>query len=345
MSDEQAQIDAHRDRLQELCAKGGVLSEKGATATTNLPRFYDQFTGVPSFARARLIGRLREQFRYEGAENLAKDRRAIVLAGPPGAGKTSALKSAIARTGVQRSKWREINADNFKDALLLAALEDGTYDAMVPEVVKGFEEQGERFFPRELAGLVHAESSKLAASARQDAFAAGENVVIDGTLAGTRSASDLFADLQAAGYSVAVIDVEITQPLSAARIEHRWCRGYTAALEGRSSDPEEDPRGAVLGGRWVPSDFAKDVYLASGQSKAEVNAREYSASYDNVHLYQLHRVTRVDQRAADLVEEWHRTAPGQNLVQVDLPSTGTSLGGPGAGDPPTPSAPSTATSL
>lgn len=61
-----------------------------------------------------------------------------------------------------------------------------------------------------------------------------------------------------------MIDVEVPFELSAARIRIRWERAYASALEGGDS----------LGGRWVPSEYARSVYERSyGRSKSEVAAR------------------------------------------------------------------------
>src|SRR5699024_4005932 len=56
--------------------------------------------------------------------------------------------------------------------LLREALADGSYEVWIkPDAVRDLEAQGERFFPLELAALVHEESSMLAAALREDLIA------------------------------------------------------------------------------------------------------------------------------------------------------------------------------
>lgn len=67
-----------------------------------------------------------------------------------------------------------VNPDDFKDELLVTALADGSYDSyLVPDEVRGLEAAGEKFYPRELAALVHNESSILARKAIRDALDRG----------------------------------------------------------------------------------------------------------------------------------------------------------------------------
>ena len=49
-----------------------------------------------------------------------------MLAGPPGAGKSTSQDDLIAASGLDREAWRVINNDDFKDQLLRAAVDDGT---------------------------------------------------------------------------------------------------------------------------------------------------------------------------------------------------------------------------
>ena len=59
------------------------------------------------------------------------------------------------------ARWRIINSDDFKDLILQAALQDGTYDQLVPAELGELERAGERFWPRELAAIVHEEAAIL----------------------------------------------------------------------------------------------------------------------------------------------------------------------------------------
>ncbi|UUL75524.1 zeta toxin family protein [Pseudarthrobacter sp. Fe7] len=123
-----------------------------------------------------------------------------------------------------------------KTSLLLTAQADGSYDSyLVPDEV------------RELAALVHNESSILAKKAIRDAIERGDNIIIDGTLSGEKDARVQMDALQAAGYDVKIADVETIRAVSEARTLGRWERGYLEAENGPATG-----RDAELGGRWVP---------------------------------------------------------------------------------------------
>jgi hypothetical protein len=117
-----------------------------------------------------------------------------LLAGPPGAGKSTAQAALIQATWTQPEHWLPINADDFKDELLQQARQDGSYDSyLVPEEVRALEAAGEKFYPRELAALVHTESSILAKKARNETLESGMNVITDGTLGNEKQAQNFTA--------------------------------------------------------------------------------------------------------------------------------------------------------
>ena len=120
-----------------------------------------------------------------------------MLAGPPGAGKSTVLADVL---GERRGKYLVIDADEFKRSLLREAQTDGSYEQwLMPAAIREREAQGERFFPLELASLVHEESSHLAKSLRADAIAAGDNIVIDTVLSNEADALALGQVLTKAG--------------------------------------------------------------------------------------------------------------------------------------------------
>jgi len=72
-------------------------------------------------------------------------------------------------------------------------------------------EYSHRFYPLELAALVHEEPSYLAKALRSDAIEAGDNIVIDAVLSDADKAVALGSQLAEAGYEVWVIDVEVSR--------------------------------------------------------------------------------------------------------------------------------------
>jgi hypothetical protein len=157
-------IARHRDHLTSLSVEGEPLSETSAHATIRNPAWFRQVTKEPTTARRRLHEQILARAE-DRASHVSCDRQAIVLAGPPGAGKTGVLSQVLAaRRGAQAEvgNWRTLNSDDFKDDLLEQAIADGSYEAFVkPLAVRDLEAGGERFYPRELSALVHEESSML----------------------------------------------------------------------------------------------------------------------------------------------------------------------------------------
>jgi hypothetical protein len=178
-----------------------------------------------------------------------------------------------------------IDADQFKVALLSEAVRDGTYESFLkPPEVKALEAQGERFFPLELATLVHAESARLAAQARRRALRSGVDVLIDTVLSDAVYARQLGVELDRAGYAVQVVDVEVPFNLSQDRIVRRWREAW------------ESPQATGgLGGRWVPSLYAREVFdTDSGRARSQAAAQVLAETCPAVEHW-----TRYWQLAAD----------------------------------------------
>lgn len=306
MSDVVAQ---HLEVVRRLSKPGGSLSVDAPTASVRNP---DWFAAVPGNPMAPTLSRDTTHRRLLDAEraksrDIEPGRRALVLAGPPGAGKSTVLPQVLA----DRDSYLVIDADEFKRALLQEALNDGSYGSWLkPPEISDLERAGERFFPLELAALVHEESSQLAKQLRGEAIADGLNVVIDTVLSSEATALQLGEQLHVNGYNVHVVDVEVPFEISAARIHSRWVEAYTQALD----------TGQDLGGRWVPSEYARDVFAgADGSSKSETAARRLAHECDAVTRYQLFRTTAA-QAAAEkrpvptLEADMIRRRPGTSLI-------------------------------
>src|SRR5690606_1364711 len=166
-----AEVDRHAQTVRALSAPGAPLSRESPHATIANPAWF--FTpGMPTPMREELhqqiLGRLRATMENE----VAHDKRAIVLAGPPGAGKSRILDELIGEPGSEsRRRWLEVDPDEIKTQLLDAAAADGSYETFIkPPAVRELEAQGERFFPLDFAALVHEESSALAKIVREEAI-------------------------------------------------------------------------------------------------------------------------------------------------------------------------------
>ncbi len=253
-------LEAHETSLREL-SRSGQLAAYSPHATISNREWFKR--GRPTSARQDLHEVILAEF---FASAVPLEKRAIVLAGPPGAGKSSVLARVVAEMGSHRADWRVIDADHFKDVLLLQALRDGSYEThLLPPAVRALQERGEVFFPRELASLVHEESSQITKLALQQAIARGENLIVDTVLATPDKAVQLGRSLSDAGYTVTVVQVETSLEISTQRTLDRWRAGYQADLD-RPRSPEQ------LGGRWVPSVIPQSLFADDRTGSSSLTA-------------------------------------------------------------------------
>jgi hypothetical protein len=310
------EIDARRIFLEAMSAEGEPLNTDAPHASVNNPLWFQRIDGrlqaTPD--RADLHEQILEQW-VSSNPHVARERSAILKAGPPGAGKSSA--NAQLFHGRDEDRWRDLDADVFKRYLLEAAVADGTLQQLLPEDYRAQPGQDSLFYPFELSALVHRESTDyLFNPAFEDAVERGDNLVVDGTLAWKEHADRLVAKLSNAGYTIQVVDVEATKDVAAARIVQRWRLGYLEALN-KPTDPE-----AKLGGRWVPPTALDPLFTKfrvpdgkplHGKSVTEVNALEVSEASTSVTQYDLYRTPAAD-KAAEHVERRERIDGGELTV-------------------------------
>lgn len=278
--------------VRRLSKPDQVLQSAADTATTKNPAWWfddDPHHRRPTPSREVLHNRLIAEVRA-AAPDVVRGRRAVVLAGPPGAGKSTVLHSVL---GSCSGEFLVIDPDVFKRGLLREALEDGSYDSwLVPREVRDLEAQGERFFPLEFAALVHLESVHIADSLRRDALEEGVNIVIDSVLGYEHAADRLGALLEGHGYDFEVVDVEVPFELSEKRIRERWEEAYRKGLSG--ADP--------LGGRWVPSEFARSVFDHEGASLPRANALRLAEVRESVLRYRVYYTSMEQAQETGFVE-------------------------------------------
>ncbi|MDR1118713.1 MAG: hypothetical protein LBL01_05400, partial [Bifidobacteriaceae bacterium] len=100
-----------------------------------------------------------------------------------------------------------------------------------------------------------------------------------------------------------VVDVEVPFEVSAASIRERYREGYERAMAGEDT----------LGGRWVPSEYARGVFNAPGEpSKPELAARALAEQCPAVMEYRLYRGNEVE-GPRRLETRMVRAAPGGPL--------------------------------
>lgn len=296
-------VAAHRRALEEA-GRDGRLDLDAPTATIRNPAWFVHLDGrpQPTAARARTHREILNAWQSETPEP-GRNRIAIITAGPSGAGKSSVLPDVCKRLSPE--PWRQIDPDDMKDRLLQQAQRDGSYDRLVPA---GMGEPGERFYPRELAALVHEESSLLSKAAQAQAIAAGENVVIDGTLANGEKAHHLARTLQQEGYEIHIVDVEAPEHVARERVVGRW-QGPYEQIEARAEQGQDVSK--ELGGRWVPGEVLDPIY-ANGPDRTVCadNAEALIEQHDAVRELDRYYTPHMES-APQHTESWQRDRSGQ----------------------------------
>ena len=239
----------HLAALRSLTAVNGPIDADAPTATHQREQNYRR--GRPTASRARLHKQIIREFFAEN-DAVIRDRRVLVMAGPPGAGKSSARRERIPEA--EEKHWRFIDPDDFKSRLLRKLRESGEYDEIVPPAVKSRIDAGDRFAPGELASLVHEESSDLAAEAATISLERGERVVIDGVHGSKVKLLKRFQQLSEHGYtSIEIIAVDGPREVTRARVINRWEKGYAAFQDGTDD--------AAYQARYVPEHITDSLYV------------------------------------------------------------------------------------
>lgn len=246
-----------------VAAELAALTAHGGPAGTRSPRAtYRQFAGD------RFRGQMRKDI-VTGylADELAPGggvREAVITAGVPGAGKSTAVHAIL---GPEASQYRRVDADVIKDALLEDAVASGLYADLLGRRLA----DDKPVAPRELAALVHNESTRISDDVRRQVLASGEPIVIEGTLTWSGLGDILLTELQDAGYThVRVILVEVPEQVAQERALDRWWR-----VRRDGGDP--------LGGRFTPPDVIASYYGSDGISVSRANAETLvrdAAGYD-----------------------------------------------------------------
>lgn len=297
---------------------GGPLAVDAPTATVKNPEWFRRGARVRVSPARQIVHRdIRERV-LDSFSDVPQERRAIVLAGPPGAG-----KSYKSRQILGGEKWAVIDPDEFKLALLRQALNDGSFHAWIkPPEIAAREEAGEWFAPLEHASLVHEESSLLAKDVQRATLASGANVVIDAVLSNEDSARQMGQRLSAAGYKVRVVDVEVPLEVSRDSARTRHVEAYRSALDERARTSGVEP----LGGRWVPSEYIESVFdRSTGRARSQANAEMLAKEFGNVtrceRYFTSAEEARRDPRRPVLEVDAMRSRVGGELRQTRLASS------------------------
>ncbi|WP_415394228.1 zeta toxin family protein (plasmid) [Rhodococcus globerulus] len=247
MSDDDQLRAAVGTQLAALCSEGGVLRSESPASTKLRYRIND-----PSRTKFH-----RQVFADYLATNdgPAENGSAIVMAGVPGAGKSTMLKNRVDDLG----GYRLLDADIVKVPLIERALTDGIYDDLLGRTLA----DGHTIAPMELAALVHRESTDLIDIIREDCLSRRENVIIEGTLTWPGQGETVFDQLAAAGYSrIIVLGVEVEPRIAHHQATSRWWEGRRAWCSGENA----------LGGRFTPPYAIDDGYDSGVMSRCSRHA-------------------------------------------------------------------------
>lgn len=193
-----------------------------------------------------------EVAKVEAAEvPVPKERRAVMLGGLPGAGKTTAERIDVLRpAGLgDSSQWVVVNSDDFK-ALMVERGDVPNIDGLAP---------------MEEAALIHAQSSEMAHMFGRVMMARGYNVIMDTTMGGMPRPGDVSAPeqdvraLKAHGYSIDSIFVDVTVPVAMKRQKSRQLGGLNMLRRGVST----------AGGRTVPGEASKGSLTGKNSQNAD----------------------------------------------------------------------------
>lgn len=153
----------------------------------------------------------------------------------------------------------------------------------------------------------------LAVQLREELIDSGSNLIVDTVLASDGSAQRLGELFTSAGYEVTLIDVEVPFEVSADRIEQRW--------QSAMRDAEAGVTGA-LGGRWVPSTYARPLFETThGRSRSQDVASRLAENCVSVMRYERHFTSRAEHEASQ------REARGAKPV-LEMRMTRAQIGAP-----------------
>lgn len=198
------------------------------------------------------------------------NKKVIISAGLPGAGKTTVLSQI---DSINLDDYCTVNADDIKEEMIKRG--------MVPEV-RGLT-------PLECAGLIHEESSELADILQKRFVAEGKNIIYDTTsksIDSVKGRLDVFLKGSYKAKDITMVFVDITLDTSRERAYNRYKSGINKYINEESS----------LGGRYVPesvfnkckptedgyASINKQVFTAIKMNKAlGINTMEYDNNGDS----------------------------------------------------------------
>lgn len=187
-------------------------------------------------------------------------RAAVITAGPPGVGKSEAIR----QRGEQLASFRHIDPDAYKDRLLDGLKRRG----YLRDLDRFILPDGRPVAPREVSNLVHRDSVIISDEIRATSLARGENFIIEGTMSWDGIVDQMTGEFTGYDYQqVLIIDGEANRERTQLQARRRWWRAR------RDPQRADDQR---LGGRFVHPDAIDALYqqTSEGVTPTERHARQ-----------------------------------------------------------------------
>lgn len=253
-------VEDHYRLIQELYQT--ELSTNAPTATINNPAWFKHTQGalIATESRKDLHFCIYETL-LAGYQPAQQTPTAILLAGPPGSGKSTSLNTIFASqdnqitNGLDRSDFVVIDADEIKSLLIDQARKDGTLESFIKsEAIHQRISGGEAFSDLDFSSLVHAESSLIADNLTKRAIQNNYNVIIDQVGAKEVSVREYVNLLKDNGFSISAVKISASREFSLASTYSRYARSW---LEGKTA-------------RRVPTEVVEGIYTADGTPKPDL---------------------------------------------------------------------------
>lgn len=244
------QVSEHAEALRAVMMDP-MMAPDSELATFSRPQNWRTARGqaLPTPER-RLLVQAAIEARLAEFPELQQQRKAIVLAGPPGAGKGYVSGHFLEDV----TSYVQCDPDEFKSAIVRHELMVDGLESLKTDLVRSYEAAGHVFAPLEFASLVHDESSVINSRLQAALLREGSNLIFDTVLGSQAKAEALGETLAQAGYTFEVVSVQTTAEISRASRYERWREPYELFLEGKHE----------LGGRPVPSEFANNMFPEDG---------------------------------------------------------------------------------
>lgn len=219
-------------RHQEFVAE--TLRAAGANGLNLEAAFRNEDEVWNPEAKAYMDALVEEMMAELVANGVGQNKRALMMGGLPGAGKTSLVEAY----GLDMNKWAVVNPDVVKEKMIR--------DGVFPEI-KGLS-------PTEMAGPMHEMSSDISKSFSARVLADGFDMIADITMGGhpkkrtgLTGAEGTAVELSELGYQLDAVFVDVPLSMSAVSQNQRHLNGVNRFRDSKVADTD--------GGRYVPEEI------------------------------------------------------------------------------------------